>query len=540
MFQLLLVDDEMSVVDTLAQTIHWEELGIGAVHKAYSALEAMNLLNIHLIDIVITDVRMPGIDGLELSRNIYLHWKHTKCLLLTAHADFDYAQTAIQNNICDYILKPISDGELMERVQTVVESIRLERETHSVVQRAKDTIHEHVPRLRSELLYDLLQGKRMSKEKLAEKINLLEVPIQLDENVAMMLIRYKEQFSDYDPFEMSLMEFAVGNMAEETFEEYYHIWCCKDVHDYLAVVLVPKQLEIANLHSSEELLNRLINQFQMNVQHYLKRNISVLLGHGGVFPNDLIRMYHNLLLLFRQRFGSEQDMPLYIMDGGELADISTLQRLYEPPVLLHLMEAGDWSAIEQKLKYIIEELELRWAESPEHIMETFFTIYAAFSNMAHTNGKMLIDLIDSDYLRVKELLPCKTVKHLTDWVWSVFNKFQLQAQSETDSARLSTVKEAQKYILSHLSYDISVQSIAHHLRLHPSYLSRLYKLEMGENISDYITQLKLEKSIQLLKSSTKKIYEISIEVGYQNPHYFIKLFKKNYGTTPQEYRNSHV
>jgi two-component system response regulator YesN len=76
--------------------------------------------------------------------------------------------------------------------------------------------------------------------------------------------------------------------------------------------------------------------------------------------------------------------------------------------------------------------------------------------------------------------------------------------------------------------------------MHPSYLSRLYKLEMGENISDYITKLKLEKSIQLLKSSTKKVYEISIEVGYQNPHYFIKLFKKHYGTTPQEYRNAHV
>ncbi|WP_256756934.1 response regulator [Cohnella sp. WQ 127256] len=540
MLQLLLVDDEMSVVDTLAQTIHWEELGIGAVHKAYSALEAMNLLNIHQIDIVITDVGMPGMDGLELSRNIYLHWKHTKCLLLTAHADFDYAQTAIQNNICDYILKPISDQELITRVQTVVETIRVERESHSVVQRAKDTMREHIPRFRSELLYDLLQGKRITSEKLAEKINLLEVPIDIGEHVAMMLIRFKEQFSDYDPYEISLMEFAVGNMAEETFEECYHIWCCRDVHDYLAVVLIPKQLDSALIQPSEVLLNRLINQFQMNVQHYLKRNISVLFGHGGVFPNDLLRTYHNLLLLFRQRFGSEQDMPLFITDGGQMADISTLQRLYEPPVLLHLMEAGDWNAIAQKLEYIIEELEQRWAESPEHLMEAFFAVYAAFSNMAHTNGKKLIDLIDNDYLRAKELLPCKTVKHLSEWVWSVFNKFQLQAQSETHSARLSTVKEAQKYILSNLSYDISVQSIADHLRLHPSYLSRLYKLEMGENISDYITKLKLEKSIQLLKSSTKKVYEISIEVGYQNPHYFIKLFKKHYGTTPQEYRNSHV
>lgn len=540
MLQLLLVDDEMSVVDTIAQTIHWEELGIGAVHKAYSALEAMNLLNIHQIDIVITDIGMPGIDGLELSRNIVLHWKNTKCLLLTAHADFDYAQIAIQNNIYDYILKPISDEALIERVRAVVETIRAERESHSVVQRAKDTMREHIPRLRSELLRDLLEGKRISAEKLTEKINLLEVPIEIGEHVAIMLIRYKEQFSDYDPFDMSLMEFAVGNMAEETFLEYYDLWRSRDVHDYLTVVLIPKVQDGGLAQPNEELLNRLINQFQRNVQHYLKRNIAVLFGYGGVFPNDLLRMYHNLLLLFRQRFGSEQDMPLYITDGGESADIATLQRLYEPPILMHLMEAGDWSAIEQKLDSIIEEVEVRWAESPEHILEAFFAIYSAFSNLAHTNGKMMVDLIDSDYMRAKELQPCKTVKHLSDWVWSVFHKFHQHARSETHSARLSTVKDAQKYILSNLSYDISVQSIADHLRMNPSYLSRLYKLEMGENVSDYITKLKLEKSIQLLKSSTKKIYEIAIEVGYQNPHYFIKLFKKHYGTTPQEYRNAHM
>lgn len=539
MLQLLLVDDEMSIVDTLASTIPWENMGIGEVHKAYSALEAMNLLNIHSIDIVITDARMPGMDGLELARYVYTHWKNTKCLLLTAYADFDYALTAIQNNICDYILKPFDDQDLIDRVAVVIAMIRKEREEQSIVQRAMNAMREHMPRLRSELLQELLQGKRFSTEKLAEKMKLLEVPARIDEHVAMMLVRFKEQFWDYDSFELSLMEFAVSNMAEETFKEQYLVWTCRDVHGYLAILLTPKELNADEKQLSAELLNQLTNQFQLNVLQYLKKNISVLTGHGGAFPGDLLKMYHNLLQLFRRRFGSEQDMALYIAGSSELTDISTLQSLYEPPVLLHLMEAGDWGTIFQKLESIIGELELRWAESPEHIMEAFFVIYAAFSNLAHTNGKMLVDLIGSDYLPVKELLPCKTVKHLSDWVWSVFDKFKLQAQSETHSARLSVVKEAQKFILSNLSQDISVQSIAFRLGLHPSHLSRLYKLEMGENISDYITQLKLEKSIRLLKSSAKKVYEISIEVGYQNPHYFIKLFKKKYGTTPQEYRNHH-
>ncbi|MFC4598370.1 response regulator transcription factor [Cohnella hongkongensis] len=540
MLQLLLVDDEMSVVDTLAYTIPWKSLGIEEVHKAYSASEALDILNMHAIDIVITDVRMPGTDGLELSRLVSRQWKHTKCMLLTAHADFDYARTAIQNNISDYILKPIRDEELTERVGQVVEVIRLERETHSVVQRAMDAMREHLPRLRGELLHDLLQGKRIPSGKLEEKLRILEVPIRMDDGIAMMLIRYKEQFSDYDPFEMSLMEYAIFNMAEETFEEGYRVWCCKDVYDYLAVVLIPKRDEADSPGDLEERLNRWTNQFQMNVRHYLKREVSVLLGHGGAFPADLLKMYHNLLLLFRKRFGNGQDMPLYVAGSGELADISTLQRLNEPPALLHLMEAGDWTAIEKRLEAILNELEERWAESPEHLMEAFFALYAAFSNLAHTSGRKMLDLIGSDYSPVKELLPCKTVAHLSEWTRSVFGKFRQQARNENNTARLATVKEAQKYVLSHLSHDISVQSIADHLRMHPSYLSRLYKLETGENISDYITKLKLEKSVMLLKTSTKKIYEISEEIGYHNPHYFIKLFRKYYGTTPQEYRNSQM
>lgn len=536
MLQLLLVDDEMSVVDTLSHTIPWQQLGIGEVHKAYSAHEALNILNMHAIDIVITDVRMPGMDGLELSRLVSLHWKHAKCLLLTAHADFDYAQTAIRNDISDYIVKPVGDEDLIERVRQVADTIREERETHSAVRRAMDAMREHMPRLRGELLSDLLQGKRITKDKLGEKLRLLEVPLLPGDPVAMMLVRFNDQFSDYDPFEVSLMEYAIGNMAEETFEEGFRIWYCKDVHDYLAFVLIPVQ----GRQLDDGMLGRLTNQFQLNVRHYLKRNVSVLLGHGGSFPDDLTRMYHNLLLLFRKRFGHEWDMPLYVAGGGELAEVRTLQRLYEPPALRHLLEAGDWEAAGKKLESILGELERDWAESPEHLMEAFFAIFAAFSNLAHTNGRKLIELIEGDYLSAKELQPCRTFRQLDEWVWSVFGKFRRQAESETSSARQLAVKEAQKYILSNLAHDISVQAIADHLHMHPSYVSRLYKLETGENVSDFIAKRKLEKAAALLKTSPMKVYEISVAIGYQNPHYFIKLFKKHYGSTPQEYRNAHV
>ncbi|OXM86755.1 response regulator [Paenibacillus rigui] len=540
--QLLLVDDEMSVVDTLAETIPWNSIGIETVHKAYSAFEALNLLNMHEIDIVITDVLMPEMDGLELTRSIYMHWKHIKCLLLTAHADFEYAHAAIKHNIQGYLLKPIDDHELILQISAVVQTIETERENKYNYNRAMATMRHHLPKIQAELLQSLLQGKRMPADKLEEQLKLLKIPVVQNQHVFIMLVRFKDHLIDYNAFEVSLMEFAIGNLAKETFQEYFETWYCRDAHEYLAFVLIPKpeqdyDEEQVTAERAQYHLNRLVNQFQINVQRYLNKPISVLSGHSGLFPNDMMKIYNNLLLLLSKRFGDDKELPVYIAGHGEMATITTLVSLYEPPLLVHLMEAGQWETSSSKLDAILHELETDWCESSEQLTEAFFSIFSSFSYIAHKQGRSLADLIGAEFVLGKELQPARTVKHLREWTTNVLDTFQRSAQNETRTARAAAVKEAQKFIISHLSADLSVQLISDVLNMHPTYLSRLYKLETGENISEYITRLKMEKAILLLKTSTKKIYEISIEIGYQNPHYFIKLFKKHFGSTPQEYRN---
>jgi two-component system, response regulator YesN len=536
MLTLLIVDDESSVVETLAITIPWTDMGIETVYKAFSAKEALDILNTYPVDIVLTDINMPVMNGLDLIGAIQERWKRTKCILLSGHAEFEYAQIGIQNNISGYLLKPVSDEELVACVEQVVLEIQQESSKNDAYERAMKVLRDHLPRLKGEFLNDLLQGKRLSPDKLNEKIGLLELPIAPGNEILMTLVRFKEDLNDYNPFEISLMEFAIGNMAEETFEAHFQVWLCKDVHEYLVLVLIPKESCLPDRRDA--LAQQLTTAFQMNVQQYLKKRISVLIGQWGVFPESLTHLYNNLLLVFRKRIGTEQNLPVYIMDHSDAVDIQTLNRLYEPPTLMHLLEAGHWEAVEQKLEAALEELELHWAESSEHITEAFFFIFSAFSFIAHKNGKKLADIISGDYVKGKELIPSNTVSHLRGWVRNVYDKLYASAMQESRSARTGIVKDAQKYILANLSQNISLQEISDHLRLHPAYLSRIYKLETGENISEYMTRLKLEKSVQLLTLSTMKIYEISLEIGYQNPNYFNKVFKKHFGLTPQEYRTA--
>ncbi|MCS7458598.1 response regulator [Paenibacillus doosanensis] len=541
MLKLLLVDDEMNVVETLAVTIPWQEIGIGEVYKAFSAAEALDILKTNAIDLVITDICMPGVDGLELIRKITWNWKNTKCILLTGYAEFEYAQKAIQNQICDYLLKPIRDEELIERVAKVVRLIHDEREANETYQRAMKALHDHLPKLKSELLNDMLQGKRTTRGQSAEKLTQLGIPVRPQDDFCLLLIRYKEQFADYDPFEMSLMKFAIGNLAEETFEEYFHVWISQDVHEYLVVLAAPKEGLCADEDTEgggerKYHMERLANQLQLNIELYLKRSVSVLVSAWGRFPEELAKVYHNSLAIFRKRFGSEKDLPVYTIGETETAEMHSLYRLYEPPMLVHLMEAGNWNAVERKLESILEELEQSWSESAEHITEVFFSVFAAFSFIAHKSGKRLAELIGSEYARGRELAPCRTVQSLRAWIQAVLKHIERYTSSETKNARESAVRQTQKFVQAQLADNVSLQSISDYLQMHPAYLSRIYKLETGENLSDYIYRLKMERAAHLLKATTSKIYEIAVEVGYQNPNYFIKIFKKHFGSTPQDYR----
>ena len=128
MFQVLIVDDEPAVLEGLAYTMPWEELEVEQVHQASSAAEALKLLNRHHVDIVITDIRMPGMSGLELIQEIRRSWSGVRCIILSGHGEFEYAREAIRMETTDYLLKPIEADELTETVRSVQDKLRAEWE----------------------------------------------------------------------------------------------------------------------------------------------------------------------------------------------------------------------------------------------------------------------------------------------------------------------------------------------------------------------------------------------------------------------------
>ncbi|WP_152393363.1 response regulator [Paenibacillus guangzhouensis] len=540
MYTLLIVDDQPDLVTDISTMIPWKEIGIETIYPAYSAQEALEIVQVNPVDIVITDIRMPGMSGLELIEQIRATWSKIKCILLTGYDDFNYAKQALKCQASDYLLKPVEDRELIHAVNTAIRQIEEEWLHISSAKQAHRSLQEHLPLLRSHLLQDLLQGTTLNFEDISDKLKQFELPFHAESEICLMLIR-KDDFDRYSIKDIDLLEFSICNITEELFGDLFHLWYGKDNHEYLIFVIGLKK-EIAESTQQEEkhreLLERKVIQLQHYVNLYMKGSISVLISSFGALYWSMQELYEISLNNYRQYIGRDSGLlvtsipTLQVRDGA-----STLQSLYALPSIAHLLEAGQWSKLEQKLESIFSELTQKWNDSHEHIMETYFVIVSSIIYSAHKGKYWLSQIMRGEYETFVNGPHFHTTAQLKEWTQRVIEKYKLEIANEVNDSRSGIVKQVHEYATANLS-EATLQSIASYVYLNPSYLSKIYKVETGEGISEYLTRLKMERAAQRLSNTNEKIYEISTDLGYSKTSYFIKLFKENFGITPQEYRNS--
>ncbi|UJF32922.1 response regulator transcription factor [Paenibacillus hexagrammi] len=540
MIQLLIVDDEVHVVDRLSTTISWSSAGVEQVHKAMSGQEALDLLEQISIDIVITDIQMPGMSGLQLISEIKRRYPKTRCILLSGYSDFNYAKEAILQGTEDYLLKPVTEEDLLAAVRRVREKLQLEWEEVVSRQRLTYTLKENLPLLRGNLLHDLLQGRSMSESSLRDKMRMLELTDYEEHAIAVMMVRLESDFLEYDLSRLSLMEYAISNMVEELFGEKFDSWHTKDAHDYLVFVMKAKEDGESSDKERMGWLERTASVLQSAVHNYLKGKISILVSSWGKFPHDLNSLYQRSLSAIRKRIGNEHELFMRLGDEPAQMELTALQRLYEPPTLNHLLEAARWEDTAEKLSLIYDEMETKYSKSQEFLLEVYFSVASAFSYIAHKNGRQLHQLIGSDYDKMTEGIPFRTVNQLREWSQRALQRMKEDMDQERQDSRTSLINDIRSFIEQNLAADVSLQSIADHVYLHPVYVSKIYKLETGDNLSDYVNRLRMDKAAHLLKHSQDKIYEIATQLGYQRPHSFNHAFKKHYGMTPQEYRDQYA
>jgi len=536
MIEILLVDDESYVTESLALTIPWVEIGVEAVYQATSALEALEIMERQQIDILVTDIRMPEQTGLQLIEQAQERWPNIRAILLTGYSDFEYAKKALRLKAVDYLLKPVNDEQFITCITGQVELLRDEwkrvEETHQQMYSRKG---EH-SLLQRQFMHDILLGRTYNEQAFSAKLEQYEVKLEYGQSAILLTAQLAGRFIDMDRDSAQLIEYAVGNIAEEIFPSSYRIWHSSSPHECVVIVITLPEDADRKLYD-RGYVQQICHVFQQQVSKHLDGGLSIVISDWFTFPTTISQIYREALTALYRIQLHEPELVLLDAVANNLQPMnSALEELYKPPTFIHLLESAQWQSAKQKLDGLFQS-DIMQNQTRESIYEAFIAISNGIIYVAHKKGLDIrkIDPHGLNLLFDRGLI--SSAMNLKTWSYDLIDTLQLHFSESDSYQKKHIIKQVQELVNRELGIDTSVKTIADRVFLHPVYLSKLYKSETGESLGDFIIRMRMEKAVYMLKSTNKKIYEITTELGYQNPQYFSKIFRKYYGCTPNEFRD---
>lgn len=539
MLHLLLVDDQPHHIENLRQIIEDSALSSFQLWSAESGYEALDILKEVSVDIMITDIRMPEISGIELiERTRQLH-RHVRCILLSGYSEFEYAQQALELGTVKYLLKPVDEQELLHLLERLTKDILLENEEQRRIHTMNYAFRGQLPGIRRQFADMLLQGKyKGTSERLRERLTFLDLPLELGTPYMLVNLHIEAGDRNYSDEDMDLLRYGIFNIAEEGFRDDYHLLYGSLWRDEMAVFVWPSAQGQGYTGKSKMIarVKQLTKELQHNVSKYLNRDITAgFVEYVSPFPEQIQLLHKSARSIVGSqackspdRFATRADFPIEQITGP-------LRSLYEPPLLSHLLETRRWKPLQEKLETVFKELEEKWAESEEYGQEAFLMIAAVLQKALHQKGQGLNDS-SGHGMNVLRILSSR--EQFKAWVAETLHRVKAAYGEESTPHNRNMVQKAVQYMDHHLHTDLSLTQISEEVGLHPSYLSKVFKDETGITVSEYITKSRMERAVHLIRTTDMKVYEVAEQVGYATAHYFIKIFIKHFGLTPQEYRIS--
>ncbi|MBB6731336.1 response regulator transcription factor [Cohnella zeiphila] len=551
MYRLLIIDDEPIIVNGLHEYFRKSELADVEIVLAYSAAEAISQLDSAKIDVVLSDICMPEMSGMELLGQIEKRWPRCKVILLTGHDEFEYAHQALRSScVVDYILKTEGMGKIGSAVKHAFALVKDELSVY----RQKEWLQKEFPKvmnqLQRQLLLDLL--RRTDREAylgLQDEFDALKLPFRAGRPVLPILLSVEEWGKYETTFERNLMLFSVGNIAEELlgsrtvtkFVPYDH-------STLLGLVQSPEQTFVTEEKQSERTANFTFGTLE-SVQQVCR----------DLFHIPLSAATSNRVLPFEDTSQEIRRLRLAVLNGQARG----LERLLVvKPATEQAGESTDHFR-RQSAQYALEQLKQRllggtgsdWTHYFDKLTGLFppsgpedpFDRMVILQNLSEHCLVCLEELgLKNKAISQTDLPRILQFNSQVSWgeavvlYQSLFEWMQCTRNDHLKREESHLIGRIYYYIHNNLDSDLSLTRIAREVSLNPSYLSRWYKQVTGQGLSDYIQEVKIEKGKELLASTSYRIHEISEKLGFTDPHYFFRFFKKVVGCTPQDYRNRKV
>ncbi|MCW3790091.1 response regulator [Paenibacillus sp. LS1] len=537
MYRLLIVDDEEIITDSLYETFARHMPDRLDVCKAYSATEALSWMRRSRIDIVLTDIRMPGISGLELTEQIQASWPNCRVIFLTGHSDFDYAYRAFQMSNVRYLLKTEGYDKVMSVVENVMEEIRQSHSMLKLLERSREVNSQLAVIQQEEYLRKLLQDCTVmisSPLELQNELTKRDIPLQVNSPVYLILGRFNtppETGSELTQLQESVRIIGSSLMHERTV--YVSV---TDHHGDTIWLLQPKQ--------EQEMANDKLVRFLEGTLELIQEACMVSLGVSIAFSlsgrscswSELTKQYERLRLIQWMKIGDGVSMVLTDLRNDLSAGVpkESIRLSSRIEIMSGYLETGRIQPFYDSFEELAGEL-LQQDITMERAMETYYHLALLLHSTINRWG--LQDKIP-DQRSLLHLGEYTCMKDAVQYLYLVADELvRFKRSNEQERANI-VIHSLCSYVKENLEKDLSLVRLAELHHFNPSYLSRFFKQEMGINVSEFIDDCRIRRAKELLQNTNLMVREVALQVGYEAAHSFTRLFKKLTGMTPQEYRES--
>ena len=507
MYKIVIIDDEVLIRDGLVRYLNWESYNIKVCGTAEDGQSGIELCNRVVPDIVITDIRMPAKDGIQLITELKSHLKSTKFIILSGYGEFELAQKALKAGAFDYILKPLNKTQLISAIERVIEEINREQKENNKLSIYSDIVKRNAEQLKSTIISQILNRDYSYNTSDLQYFNILMPFYQF--------LVYEFESDMVTVLDGSIQHFINQNNLDwhlATHNNNKVILCCFSEH---------KQNEPP--------------EYLKNLCEYLEstHQIKVYFGVGEIAsgieqaPDSYISALHNLSSMF---YCNTQNI---FRVGDQYNDVKAVEELFKRETeqhLIHAIENGDKNKMEEIFLATINNIQINGKYKPDELKSCFKALISGITNH-----------ISLEHFKQEECLveisKKNTFKSLITYVYNALSNMCNEFGKAEDGDSKKLIKDIKLYIQNNISNQISLNSISEYFHLNLFYVSHLFKKETNMNFIDYVTGLRIEKAKELLTNQQLKIYEIALSVGYEDQRYFSQIFKKYTGYTPVEFKN---
>ncbi|MCC8081904.1 MAG: response regulator [Lachnospiraceae bacterium] len=522
MWKLVIADDERVIVKGLKKMIHWEALGIEVVGEAYNGEQLKKSIEFFEPDIVLTDIMMPYVTGLEI-----LHWHReqkgkAKFVFVSGYQEFSYAQEALKNGAVDYLLKPVSAKDLEEALKKAIRILR-EQNMVEIFDTEKDEFQKLFENINNGRNYENEDLYRMFREAQIDITDCFYVGICAGICPDTAARMSKESFGQFN-----LTRFSVFNRLTAAFGTRKLGFVVKKDEDALHImgVFPGKDREI--------FIPKYVEPIRKQVEIECAADICIGIGQPGDRPAEMLQSYKDAKFAFGMYHFAEE----------RVIDFRDIHWEYR-------VSFEDYKeSVEQAFRGIISRDE-QALEKLDRVMDNVEAIHygnwnAVVMRTMHFTGDLgsklnQYKLLDIDFYKMQDELQRKvesqfTMSALKKCIHNHYADLLNRIYEKGKSEEKVLIEDVKNYIRQHYTEDLSIKELAEVACVSQNYFSAMFKKETGQNYKAYLTSIRMEEALRLLRETDDKTYEIAERVGYNNVRRFVDAFKQIYSVSPMEYR----